>query len=227
MRNRYPKIKLTPKESFANINYDFNYGDYEYLTETNCYEAGCSGICRCSQIVDQKIINVPFDSIVNKVQKHFKVAKAIDLYGIDRILRFFKIYDNDNWYISVSGGYYGQEIDGFHLESCDKLFDTITSFLALPNISKKTEFLLELEYGYLIDKAKDKKWSIKTVDFKLIKTSNEVYVKKVQKEENLYVGYKGICCVCVFEDDLYRVIDGYHRFVANNRDKVKIIYCYK
>src|ERR1039457_2386843 len=110
--------------------------DCDYTRRTNCESSGCDdNICRCSTIEDLKIASVNIvglsveiyneyfdDSLAterdNKINSViFGTSKEIDIYTIDRVLRYFKLWDYSNWNVEVRSGYYGEELGEITIES--------------------------------------------------------------------------------------------------------------
>ena len=148
-------------------------------------------------------------------------------YCVERLLRIYKIWEPDNWEFDVSRGYYGQEIDRIRLCSFGDIKADILKLLSLkPN--DRIKFVLEKEYGYVLD-------AVDRLDFEEIEisvsdiiVSNEEYRKKVEvglydlSQPNLLIG---ISLTKFGTDDKYKIIDGYHRFVdlTKNKEIVNII----
>lgn len=201
--------------------------DYDY-DRSNChcdaYENG--DYCRCTTIERTWIDKVNVRDVVSELyRKHSRTDSYIDKYCFDRICHAFKIYDKDLYEVETGGGYYGEEVYGVYFENEEKVFDTYYELLALNTILDKIKFCLELEYGYLIDcVALATSASIIDVSPKEIRLPQMEYFIKVDK--NVIEEYKNRnfpIAVCV-RDGGYRLIDGYHRYVANkDRDNVKIV----
>jgi hypothetical protein len=85
---------------------------------------------------------------------------------------------------------------------------------------------LKLEYGYLLDCVESvASVSIIEVSPNAICTPQMEYFKKVDKDViEEYKDRNLPIAVCVKHGDKYRLIDGYHRFVANkDREVVNIV----
>ena len=103
------------------ITFQYNGVYVDYSNSYDCENYGCDdeGICRCGSIYDVCIESVDVSFIVKKIYDDFfeqgKVAdrnnainevlygvgKDIDIYTIDRILRSYKIWENQNWDIEI------------------------------------------------------------------------------------------------------------------------------
>lgn len=220
--------------------------DYDYQRETSCEESGCDMICRCSVITDTEITKVDVSSMAESIyEKYFGDTKAskrdaqintvlfgtgrdIDIYTIDRILRINKVWESHNWDIEVCGGYYGQEIEGVRLDNffANKLEQDILKALSIEDINKRIEFLLELEYGYLLPEMAGRKYSIVEIPKDDIIMGSVEHYKKVESKDlkhyldNVYNGIRG---VVIPSDSKYRLIDGYHRITSTKNAIVKVI----
>lgn len=230
--------------------YKYNIG-YNIQGYHDCENHGCDdeGICRCYTITDVEIKNVDvlaisysiFSEIFNTKSTQYKrdnklnqilygFNQEIDLYCIDRILRISKIWENDNWNTSWGPNYYGDELD--NIEMSDKLYANLISkishLISLTNLKDKIQYVLELEYGYLLDKIKDKSYEVVEIDKSKIIFGQEDYKKKIDIL-NYYsdIKYDLIRGVCLFKNDEFRVIDGYHRLLSTKKEKVKIISIYE
>lgn len=85
---------------------------------------------------------------------------------------------------------------------------------------------MKLEYGYLLDCVESvTSVSIIEVSPRAICTPQMEYFKKVDKDViEEYKDRNLPIAVCVKHGDKYRLIDGYHRFVANkDRDKINVV----
>ena len=219
---------------------------YNYEVKNSCQERGCNdeGICRCGVIVDAKVKNVDVTLLANtiyssyygddKVYKRnyqinivlFGTGEDLDIYTIDRILRIHKICDPYNWKISIFDGYYGQEIDGVYLDETlrKKLESCIYTALDIDNINQRVEYLLKLEYDYILPELEGCNYSVTEVSRNDVYLGNVNHCKKV-KSENLdhYKNYNGIMGVVLADGSKYRLIDGYHRMLSTNLSYVKVI----
>lgn len=202
--------------------------DYDYERSRcicDAYERG--DYCRCTTIEHAWIDNVNVHRVVNELyRKHSRTDSDIDMYCFDRICYAFKIYDKDFYEVETCGGYYGEEVEGVYFEDEEKIFNAYYEMLELNTILEKIQYCLKLEYGYLID----------CVEFvtsaAIIEVSpNNIRVPQteyfIKLENNVIEEYKGRdlpIAVCIRDGDKYRLIDGYHRFVANkDRDRVDIV----
>lgn len=98
--------------------------------------------------------------------------------------------------------------------------------LALNTVLEKIKYCLELEYNYLIDCVESATSAvIIEVSPNNIRLPQTEYFIKVDK--NVIEEYRNRelpIAVCIKDGSKYRLIDGYHRFVANkDRDSVDII----
>lgn len=233
-------------------NKDFLYTgiDIDYKRDYNCSSYGCDseGICRCSRIHDEQIINIDVSEIVdsiyhdiydnsketkrnNIINSIFGISKDLELYTIDRILRKSLIYDENIWKIVIEGGYYGQEIGNISLDSvyADKLSQKINESMVIDNVKDRVEYLLNLEYGYILPELLDKEYKILTINKSDIIFRNENHLKNVStKELEFYsdINYNGIRGIVTKKEGKYRVIDGYNRLSKTSKKSVIVIEAY-
>lgn len=224
--------------------------DIDYKRDYNCSSYGCDseGICRCSSIYDEQIININVSEIVeniynqiydnskatkrnNLINSLFGISKELEIYTIDRILRKSLIYDESIWEIEIEGGYYGQEIGSVKLDStyADKLSQKINESIAIDNVKNRVEYLLNLEYGYILPELLDKDYRVITINKSDIVFGNEKHLKNVStKDLDFYsdTNYNGIRGVVTKKDGKYKVIDGYHRLSKTSKKSVMVIEAY-
>jgi len=222
-----------PKRPFEFFNKDFHYSsavEYscEYDSPANC---DCSDLHRCSRITDVKIGSVSISSIVDNLARHLSrnhrnlspMSKKTK-YCIDRFLRAKKVYNPENWDIGISNGYYGEEIDGVHFHGGQKeLNKELFKLLKMP-FDKQIEETLKLEYGFLLPELENQKWVVSEISKSYLKLGNERWAKKILTD-NYYNNdnmpeIKGLA---LKQGNYYRLMDGYHRILALEDQKIKII----
>lgn len=202
--------------------------DYDYERSSchcDAYENG--DYCRCTTIERTWIDKVNVHDVVNELyRKHSRTDSYIDEYCFDRICYAFKIYDKDFYEVETGGGYYGEEVYGVYFENEEKIFNAYYEVLDLNTVLEKIQYCLKLEYNYLIDCVESAASAvIIEVSPNNIRLPQTEYFIKVDK--NVIEEYKDRdlpIAVCIRDGSKYRLIDGYHRFVANkDRDSVNII----
>lgn len=216
---------LTPKFERTNLQYEVDY-DYERSQCTcNAYEDG--DYCRCTTIERAWVESVNVKEVIDKLyNKYSREDSEINKYCFDRICSVFKIYDKDYYEVESTWGYYGEEIEGVYFENEKKVAETFNEVLGFDSDIDKIKFVLELEYGYLIDKvSKATVAYILPVPTRHITLPQQEYFVKLDRE--VIEDYKNIklpIAVCVECGGYYKLVDGYHRFVANkDRATNKII----
>lgn len=212
---------------------DFHYSGVDITydrSECTCDPDRDSGdYCRRTRIISTKVKNVE----IEKIKANLTMLKKsggkplklhpLDNYCVDRLLRSHKIYDKDLWEIEVESGYYGEEIGGVFFKGQENLFADIEKLLKLQKNEEKMEFVLGREYGYILDVLKNKTWEISTIFKNQIVQKQETYHKKVEKCD-FYKDWKlPVCVVLDLSDGKYRMIDGYHRLVMSENDKIDVI----
>jgi len=224
--------------------------EIDYQREYNCESYGCDqeGICRCSSIYNAEVSSINVSDIVmsiyediydnskstkrnNIINSLFGIEKELEIYTIDRILRKSFIYDKNIWEIEIEGGYYGQEIGDVKLDDkyADKLSDKINYALSIDNFKERVEYLLTLEYNYILPELLNKNYRIVNVKKSDIVFGNDKHLKCVsEKKLEFYTDreYKGIRGVVLKKENKYKVIDGYHRLSKTNSKVVTVIEAY-
>jgi uncharacterized protein YqkB len=225
---------------------------YTYETSYSCEQSGCDqeGICRCGTIYDESINSVDINEIANKIYNSifdnslstkrnntinsilYGVTDEIEKYTIDRILRSNKVWDTSNWEIEVGGGYYGQEIESVKLKEdiIERLETDLESAFEITDLTKRIEFILNLENGWIIDEVKDSKYELQEVDRDDIIFGNLEHYKRVQREDLDFYSdrnYKGIRGIVKKDGDKWKIIDGYHRLSKTENRKVKVLVAKK
>lgn len=228
---------------------DFKYCgvNYDYDNETSCSESGCDsdGYCRCGVIVNQRVENVNVCQMSDEVYKLYfdnskstdrnnkinsvlyGTGKELDIYCIDRVLRCHHIWDNDKWSISVEAGYYGQEMGAISIENtyAKKIQDDVETVISLNTIKDKINFILNLEYGYLLPELDGCDYELVTININDVIFGSDGHYKKIQTqnvEHYVDINYQGIRGVVKKEaNDKYKIIDGYHRMYAAGVGKIK------
>lgn len=207
---------IVPKFERTNLQYEVDY-DYERSQCTcNAYEDGY--YCRCTTIERAWVESINVKLVVNKLYKKYcKEHSEINEYCFDRICSALKIWDKDYYEVESCGGYYGEEIEGVYFENEEKLAEAFSEILGFDSDVEKIKFVLELEYGYLIDKvSKATVAYILPVPTRHITLPQQEYFVKLSREViEDYKDRKLPIAVCIENGGWYKLIDGYHRFVAN------------
>lgn len=206
-------------------------------------------ITRISSIIYDEI-NGSDDTITKKRNIKLDIllngyGKDMDLYMIDRILRKWKIYDPNLWDVEISSGYYGQEIDEILLKIniSDDLNIEILKALSIESLNDRVEYLLKLEYNRVLPELENCEWSLEVIDFDEIHFGNDSNFKKSKKEIESYsaeyYGYfyddknyynvltKLIRGIVIKNGKKYRLIDGYHRCLSTQNNRVKVLVASK
>lgn len=193
--------------------------DYDY-SRTQC-TGECSDYCRCTRIYDAHVTQIDLDAIVDSLKLD---PQTILGYCIERLFHILKVWQKDAWYVSVQPGYYGEEIGGCSLDApvAHKLMSHAKELIDLKD-NKRVEKVLILEYGFLLEAAKKRKWSIEKLERKTVRVGQETYYRKIDASF-VYPQNKFPVGVCLCEgDDQFRLIDGYHRFSASESETVPMI----
>lgn len=238
------------------LNYNYRYSiDYDNYGDYSCAESGCDdeGICRCYKIDEVTINSVDLlsltddiftqlfpnnsDSItlrekkLNSILYDFSIQSQdlINKYCIYRILVKHKIYDTDKWSAQWSGGYYGDEVDDIVIDKSyfDPVIKDINDMISIPTMEGKIEFVLNLEYGRILDKLVGKKYELKSISKDSIIFGQVNHLKNVlRKTLDFYsdIKYRGLPRGIAYKDgNKYRIVDGYHRVSQTKQKDVLLI----
>ena len=183
--------------------------------------------CRCTTIEHAWIDNINVNEVVRKLyDTHSRTDSDIDEYCFDRLCYAFKIYDKDYYEIEKCWGYYGQEIEGVWFENERNIFESYYEMLEKNTSLEKIQYCLKREDGYLIDcvKSATSATIIEVSPNDICPPQTEYFIKLENKVIEEYKNRELPIAVCIRDGNKYRLIDGYHRFVANqDRDSVNII----
>jgi hypothetical protein len=225
---------------------------YDYNTEYSCGEFGCheEGICRCGRINDVHVKSVDLTHLTTEIYNQLLPSNSkskkrdtklsellyggeiVDKYCIYRILSINKIWNPDLWEVNVSGGYYGDEVDSVTLDivSLNKISNECSKIFELSTLRDKLLYVIELEYGYLLEDLKDCDFELISIyksyiDFKKL---NQNHIKNVKMEdlEHYSIDNYDLPRGIVRGDstgwvpmDNYKIVDGYHRIIAASDKK--------
>lgn len=195
--------------------------DYE-RSQCTCHD----WICRCTTIESAWVEDIDINTVMSCLLiDHFprEDLTEIDLYCFDRICRMNNIWDKEYYEIKTCPGYYGEEIDGVFFLMEEKVIADFNKLITLKNDIDKIKYVLELEYGYVIESIDDcRNVAVIDCDPKLIVAPQQEYYHRLKNDVvESYKDYKIPCSVCKKNGDKYLIIDGYHR-VAANKDKESI-----
>jgi len=207
---------------------DFKYDgiEYDYDTSHRC-DTNCDSYCRCGTIEKFRINTIDLKTITSSF--HRLIDDEFTKYCIERSLYSHKLWDNSVWEHQVQRGYYGEEIGSITIDYClqKSLAKMFSEIIDAKTNKEKLFIVLNKEYGYILPELdSERDFSIVSVDPKNIKTGNHLYYRRLEndvieqyKDRVLPIG------VGIYEGgDYIRLLDGYHRFAANNLKKeVKII----
>ena len=158
----------------------------------------------------------------------YGIGKDIDIYTIDRILRSYKIWENENWNIEVEGGYYGQEAGNVTIKEsiADKIDEELWTVFSLPSLKEKIEYLLNVEYGKVLPELSNCSYESIVIDKDEVVFGVENHLNKVMKKDLDFYSdknYSGIRGIVVKSGDKWRIVDGYHRIFTTKWPKLKVL----
>lgn len=214
------------------------YFDIDY-DRTGC-NGSCPDYCRCTSLVNIKINKIEnYEYLLDDILKstglvYPKQDKEFYLYAVERFSKLVGLDNPDNYEASACGGYYGEELNStveLDHELSRKLDEFVATVLSTQNKTLIINDLLTREYGYVLDSLTTvKDWEVREVNYKDILFPNKnrfEYTTRV--DSKLVATYREVDLdlpkgLAVFENNKYRVIDGYHRLIASDtKDKVKLL----
>jgi len=202
-----------------NLQYSYDI-DYDYdndISNCDCYP----DYCRCGIIINKRITSgiIPYQLVSNIYNED-----EITQYCIDRVLTLLEIYDKECLEIRTEPGYYGEEIEGVYLEHPHIYETKIQELLNLKTDREKIEYVLRLEYGFILDSVENCNWNIITVNKDKIIFPQNAYQQKINtKALEIYKNYpfaRGI--VIPVDSTRFKVVDGYHR-ISSASNKFEVI----
>lgn len=226
------------------------YVDYRYSYDCESYGCDEEGICRCGTIHNEGVESVDVSLIVKKIYDDcfeqgkaanrnnainevlYGIGKDIDIYTIDRIIRSYKIWENENWSIEIEGGYYGQETGDITIKEsiADKIEAELWTVFALPTLKEKIEYLLKVEYGKVLTELSNCSYESIIIDKEDVIFGVEKHLNKVMKKDLDFYSdknYSGIRGIVVKSGEKWRIVDGYHRIFSTKFPKVKVFLASK
>lgn len=223
-----------PRRGLSQLNFRNRlYADYDsYVPDQDYHDTHCGGICRCRKLRNIRIESADVSGVAELA---FGAQPPLTAYALERMLRALQVYQPENWQVTTSPGYYGEEIAQVTLawEKAAEIEEQAAKICALPE-REQIEQALVLEYGYLLDDLKGRDWKVETVALKDVVLGQREYRQGLDRGAVArYKHYQRSLpqAVCLASDPLtgpveYRVIDGYHRITAANErhlDKVEIV----
>lgn len=210
------------------------YVHHSYQTERDCEREGCDSICRCSTIEDLRVSEVDLHSMIEAATEGIKTKDPILTYCVTRILMLDKDLSDPRMYEAhTERGYYGEEIGNTTLNDrvADRIVQSLTTLESLKTNKERVQYVLELEYGFLLPELKDvTDWHIQTIHLDQMAAGDQM--RRVdRKRVNSYVETFGrdkpvdypVALTLCFDAFTYRLIDGYHRVTAAKELKLKKI----
>jgi len=201
----------------------FHYSGIQYDYDTNRDNCTCEDYCRCSTIENTEITSI---DLITVAKEFGNVLGKDDFteYAINRILTACKMYDSNYWDFRVTGGYYGEEIDGIYIDNTEvskwmyKLEEAKTD-------REKLFVALECEYDYILDDIKGyDNWSIATINKRDIIIGQQDHYRKLDRMVvESYKDFTLPVAVCIEKNGHARLIDGYHRTKAKDDENIKVI----
>jgi hypothetical protein len=220
------KIKLPytsiPFDQTNRFGFRYNGYDYGYTNLAKYeYDSVYDRDNNYSSIVNGRITKI-YPEVLYKLIAGHKKIKSINDYCLDRFIR--KSFTHDIVSFKSKRGYYGDEadfsIDASFSESLNQFIDKLNSNNGTNDIDTQLiEEVLVLEYGYILPELKNKIWMFENVLLNMVNpaagmrhvTKSIVDEYKKQTIDDEY----NLTCLCSNSGaEIYRLIDGYHRYAA-------------
>lgn len=179
---------------------------------------------RQSTLEDVHVTDINLEKVANHMTEYFG-KDEFTKYTINRLLTACQMYRKDKWDVNVSWGYYGEEVNGVYLSDKHELEMWLEKLKNTSNDKEKLLLTLECEYGYILDELNSiNNWKIKTINKSDIRIGQQDHYRKLEKD--VVAGYKKYSLprgIVILNNGAYKLIDGYHRILANEDEKIKVI----
>lgn len=215
----YPSIY---KDVISYLNHNQHYNDgFSCDYDTNSNNCHCRGYCRCKIITDFKTTKFNATEFINKAIDYLdpKLLSPFDIYACDRVIRAAKL-TKGSFEGTGEKGYYGEELRvKINQEQVEFIEKHLYAVEFLKSNIDKIKYILNLEYGYLLDVIKEATSAeIKQINKSQIVQSQSEYRKKVDVSEFYSQEYcLPTAIVKELSPDRYRILDGYHRTFSNSK----------
>jgi hypothetical protein len=100
--------------------------------------------------------------------------------------------------------------------------------MSLETLKDKIDYVLKLEYGFILDEIKDKDYQVVTIDSNDLDFGQDKHYKNVLHKTLDYYSDReylrgSIRGIAYWDSGKWRVVDGYHRLTQTKFPKVRII----
>jgi hypothetical protein len=193
---------------------DFHYHGVE-VTYMRCS-------CSCGKISEVEVSEVDLNQIMWAVCNYLELNTELDRYCVDRMIRKANLYNKYDWDWEISNDYYGDCIEKV-VPAYNTFYTYINSYMKYESEEDKILCLLSLEYDYILDKIRNKKWSIIDINLDDIIIPNKEHMSSIESE-SWYEENELPICVCIKKGNKFELIDGYHRLKSlKNKDKIRTV----
>lgn len=176
-----------------------------------------------TEIIDYNIKSVDILALVDVItNENNKFRDELFVYCVDRILRSMQIYETTKWSLDYGHYYYGDQVFGAEVDNPQTIDEAV---LACWLSQDRVEYILDKEYGYLLDDAQNCVWEVVEVPKKDIYRNSQHY-KKISHVD-YYEDYPYYVGVALEKNGRIELIDGYHRLTSmkgeGKNKKLKVI----
>ena len=203
------------KDLLSNSFYSFV--DYDYDSEPCSCPPG--DYCRCFGYKNFTITSFNKNDFINHILTNLPTSTEVQKYCVERVLNQLSV---DNFEEITAPGYYGEELRGVNLTDSSQVFcnERLIKILNLNDIDAIKYILVE-EYGYLLPSLEN----IKSV-YVFNTSYNELFIPNLEHyrrlDKNIVDSYKDRTFplgVYLKENNTYKLVDGYHRYAAADKNK--------
>lgn len=200
--------------------------DYIYDTHYECQEGSTccdNDYCRCGVLQDLKATSINPRMISDRIIG--KMSNVVHAYCVDRIVMKavtpYVSHPEDLFDVHACSGYYGEEVGEIKMSSSvgDDIAKKLRVIGEMRSNRERILYTLNNEYGHVLPAVeKAKSWYVKKIDFSELEIGQPDHYNSL--DSNVVDAYKDCTlprAVCLKSGDKFRLIDGYHRVAAFER----------
>jgi len=162
-----------------------------------------------TEITDYTIESVDVLALVDVITNKNKFTDELFVYCVDRIVRSLHVYETTRWSLDYGSYYYGDQVFGAEFDSAEAIDEAV---LACWLSDDWVTYILEAEYGYLLDDAQNCIWEVVEVPKRDVHRNPEHYRKVAHTD--YYECYPYYVGVALEKNGRLELIDGYHRLTS-------------
>lgn len=168
-------------------------------------------ICRCGKIQNIAIKFLYMEEVVDVFKTALLGEKHewtdVENYCFGRLFTSLKLYEPNKYKVNVVDGYYGEELDSVVcIDGWDEFEIEFKKMMELSD-DDKIRFVLQKEYGYLLDVFKNASFELRLVNY-----SDIITPRDLKRTEGDCYDFSSATAICKQIGDKYKIIDGHHRW---------------